>query len=150
MVLELERPEEAGKVADTILGSFPEARVFTFEGPLGAGKTTLIKALCAKLGVGSGMGSPSFAIVHEHGTRQGGTVYHFDLYRLRDALELEGIGFTEYVDSGHHAFIEWPEIARHLLPPGTVSVRIDPRPDGTRTIRLATATVPSEHHEHQQ
>ena len=39
---------------------------------------------------------------------------------------------------------------RHLLPPGTVSVRIDPRPDGTRTIRLATATVPSEHHEHQQ
>ena len=141
-VLELDRPEAAATTAAAMLAAFPQARVFTFEGPLGAGKTTLIKALCKLLGVESGMGSPSFAIVNEYATNSSETIYHFDLYRLKKAQELEGIGFTEYVDSGRYCFIEWPEMAVPLLPPGTVSVTVSPQPNGTRIIRLTSANSP--------
>jgi tRNA threonylcarbamoyladenosine biosynthesis protein TsaE len=143
--LELARPELAQRTAAAILGAFPGARVFTFEGPMGAGKTTLIKALCTTLGVEGGLGSPSFAIVHEYGTASGETLYHFDLYRVKDMQELEGIGFQEYVDSGRYAFIEWPELARPLLPPGTIGIRMTPQAHGRRLLRLAPLETPVHH-----
>ncbi|MFZ1657479.1 MAG: tRNA (adenosine(37)-N6)-threonylcarbamoyltransferase complex ATPase subunit type 1 TsaE, partial [Flavobacteriales bacterium] len=127
-VLELKLPEDAPETAAALLAAFPKARVFAFEGPLGAGKTTLIKALCRNLGVEGGMGSPSFAIVHEYCGTAGKPVYHFDLYRLKKEQELDGIGFTEYVDSGHYCFIEWPALALPLLPPDHVAVHILPLP----------------------
>ncbi|MGV9012750.1 MAG: tRNA (adenosine(37)-N6)-threonylcarbamoyltransferase complex ATPase subunit type 1 TsaE [Flavobacteriales bacterium] len=139
---ELPRPEDAPEIADALLAAYPKARVFAFEGPLGAGKTTFIKALCRRLGVAGGMGSPSFAIVNEYRSGDGEPVYHFDLYRLKKEQELEGIGFTEYVDSGHYCFIEWPELALPLLPPDHVAVHILPLPDGTRTL-TTTATTPA-------
>lgn len=135
-VLELRRPEDAGKVATALLKDRPEARIFTFHGPLGAGKTTLIKALCRRLGVRSGMASPSFSIVHEYRARNGEPVYHFDLYRLTKAEELDGIGFTEYLDSGHYCFVEWPELGIGLYPAGTMAVNLRVDADGTRTIHL--------------
>lgn len=123
---------EAGEGARSILSVYRDARVFAFHGELGAGKTTLIKALCAELGVAAGTSSPSFAIVNEYRTASGEPIYHFDLYRLRNAEELESIGFVEYVDSGHYCFVEWPELAEHLLPPDTVHLRIRIGDDGTR------------------
>ncbi|HRD52664.1 MAG TPA: tRNA (adenosine(37)-N6)-threonylcarbamoyltransferase complex ATPase subunit type 1 TsaE [Flavobacteriales bacterium] len=117
-----------------IMTAFPHARVFALHGELGAGKTTLIKGFCAALGVSDQASSPSFAIVNEYRAANGEPVYHFDLYRLKDASELEGIGFTEYVDSGHYCFIEWPELAEELLPVDAVHLRIGLQPDGTRRI----------------
>jgi tRNA threonylcarbamoyladenosine biosynthesis protein TsaE len=141
-VLTLRRPDEAGELAAALLGACPDRRVFAFQGDLGAGKTTLIKALCAQLGVEQGTGSPSFAIVNEYRTAAGGPVYHFDLYRLKDAGELEGIGFREYLDSGRYCFVEWPELARDELPPDTVHVRITAVPDGGRLIELDLIPAP--------
>jgi tRNA threonylcarbamoyladenosine biosynthesis protein TsaE len=149
--LALRRPEDAAKVASALLKKRPGSRVFTFSGPLGAGKTTLIKALCAHLGVEGGMSSPTFAIVNEYRTRQGEAVYHFDLYRLTKAEELEGIGFTEYLDSGCYCFVEWPELAEALYPPGTVHVELRIGDEGTRTIELDNArTHTTSTHEHRQ
>jgi tRNA threonylcarbamoyladenosine biosynthesis protein TsaE len=139
-VLELKLPEFAHETAAALLAAFPKARVFAFEGPLGAGKTTLIKALCRHLGVEGGMGSPSFAIVHEYNGTAGKPVYHFDLYRLKKEQELDGIGFVEYVDSGNYCFIEWPEMALPLLPPDSVSVSLSALPNGTRIIRSTSST----------
>lgn len=124
--------------AQALLRAFPAARVFTFTGDLGAGKTTLIKALCTELGVASSTSSPSFAIVHEYATA-GAPLYHFDLYRLRQAEELEGIGFTEYVDSGAYCFIEWPELAAELLPPGSLAVVLEVEDDGARILTVSPA-----------
>lgn len=133
----LRKPSEVPDIARLILQGYPEARVLAFHGDLGAGKTTLIKALCQVLGVKDATSSPSFALVNEYQTAGGDPVYHFDLYRLKDAAELDAIGFTEYVDSGHYCFIEWPELADELLPPGTLHVSMEAAPNGVRTITLA-------------
>lgn len=124
MPYRLASPDQATTVAGQILRDVPEARVFALHGELGAGKTTLIKGFCQALGVKDSTSSPSFAIVNEYWSTEHGPVYHFDLYRLRDARELEGIGFTEYVDSDAYCFVEWPELAADLLPAGTVHIRI--------------------------
>lgn len=134
--LELRRPNDAPNVAKALLDACPGQRVFAFSGPMGVGKTTLIKALCQQLGVEAGMSSPSFSIVNEYRAATGDVIYHFDLYRLNKAEELEGIGFTEYLDSGHYCFVEWPELGRSLLPPGTVNVGMRTGTDGTRHLEL--------------
>jgi len=100
--------------ASRIIEHAGEERIIAFHGELGAGKTTLIKAIATQLGVEGAMSSPTFAIVNEYlGTS---TIYHFDLYRLEKEDELDGIGFDEYIDSGNWCFIEWPELAGERLP----------------------------------
>jgi len=133
----LRKPSEAPDIARLILDGFPHHRVFALHGDLGAGKTTLIKAFCQALGVEDGTSSPSFAIVNEYRAASGEPVYHFDLYRLKTAGELDAIGFTEYVDSGHYCFIEWPELAEELLPPGTVHLLLEETHHSTRTIAIS-------------
>lgn len=123
-VLALRSVDEARDVAAALLASCPDRRVFALRGELGAGKTTLIKALCAELGVVEGTASPSFSIVNEYTGSGGRTIHHFDLYRLKDAGELEGIGFDEYIGSGDHCFIEWPELATRRLPAHTVWIEL--------------------------
>ncbi len=133
----LRNPSEAPDLARRTLDAYPTHRVFALRGALGAGKTTLIKAFCQVLGVADGTSSPSFAIVNEYRAASGDPVYHFDLYRLKDAGELEAIGFTEYVDSGHYCFIEWPELAEGLLPEGIMHLAIQEEPDGRRHITVS-------------
>lgn len=135
-ILQLHTPEDSADLAAAMLSACKQRRVFAFQGGLGAGKTTLIKAMCGELGVEAGTSSPSFSIVNEY-SAGGKPVYHFDLYRLKDARELEGIGFTEYIDSGNYCFVEWPELAKHLLPRDAVTVRMRVEPDGDRTIEVA-------------
>ncbi|MCB9170861.1 MAG: tRNA (adenosine(37)-N6)-threonylcarbamoyltransferase complex ATPase subunit type 1 TsaE [Flavobacteriales bacterium] len=135
-VLTLDRPDEAKDLAAALLHACPNKRVFAIRGELGAGKTTLIKALCAELGVEDEATSPSYAIVNEYKAPGRGTVYHFDLHRLKDAKELEGIGFEEYLDSGSYCFVEWPEVAAGQLPPDTVELRFEVTGDGVRAIHL--------------
>lgn len=135
--LTLRKASEAPDIARLILDGYPQLRVFAFHGDLGAGKTTLIKGFCAALGVTDRPSSPSFSIVNEYRTTEGGTVYHFDLYRLKSAEELEGIGFEEYLDSSSYCFIEWPELAVDHLPPGTIELSIDVDAKAVRTIRMA-------------
>lgn len=133
----LRRPEEAEDVARLIQQSHDTARVFALHGDLGAGKTTLIKAFCKVLGVADRTSSPSFAIVNEYRTGNGDLLYHFDLYRLKAAEELDGIGFDEYLDSGSYCFIEWPELAAGHLPSEVVHVRLEAAASGVRTIFLS-------------
>lgn len=132
----LRKPSEAPEVARLILAGHPDARVFAFQGELAAGKTTLIKAFCAELGVTDETSSPSFALVNEYRAASGEPIHHFDLYRLKDAGELDAIGFTEYVDSGHYCFIEWPELAKELLPPGSLHVTLEKGAGGVRMLML--------------
>jgi tRNA threonylcarbamoyladenosine biosynthesis protein TsaE len=134
--LTLRKASEAPDIARLILQSHAERRVFALHGDLGAGKTTLIKALCEALGVADATSSPSFAIVNEYRMADDRPVYHFDLYRLRDARELLDIGFEEYLDSGAYCFIEWPELADELLPREVLHITIEAPDSGVRTIRM--------------
>lgn len=101
-----------------------QQKVFTFTGELGAGKTTLIKEICKKLGVIGTVSSPTYGLVNGYHTNEGRDIYHFDCYRLNDVSEVYDIGFEEYVDSGNICLIEWPEVVEPLLPEHYISVRI--------------------------
>jgi tRNA threonylcarbamoyladenosine biosynthesis protein TsaE len=92
-----------------------DLKIWLFDGEMGTGKTTLIKAVCRNLGVSEEqMSSPTFSIVNEY-TGKDGLIYHFDLYRLKHIGELFDIGFEEYLDSGNYCLIEWPELAKSFL-----------------------------------
>lgn len=90
-------------------------RVFLFDAPMGAGKTTFIKAICHYFGVMDTMSSPTYSIVNEYSTSSDLKIYHFDLYRLKDSEELFDIGFEDYLNSNHYLFIEWPELTAPFL-----------------------------------
>lgn len=110
-------------------------RLFAFYGPMGAGKTTFIRAVCEALGATDVVTSPTFAIINEYNTRSGRPIYHFDFYRIRRLAEVYDIGYEDYFyGSDGICLMEWPELVEPLLPPETVRVTIAVLPDGTRSI----------------
>lgn len=125
-------------VAQKLLDWAGEKRVWIFEGELGAGKTTLIKAICEQLQVVDTVSSPSFAIVNEYVTDQGNAVYHFDFYRLKHESEAADIGVDEYFYSGEFCFIEWPAKIPSLLPDEYLKITINLVSGNQRKILLET------------
>ena len=113
------------------------SRIFLFYGGMGAGKTTLIKALCEALGVKDNISSPTFSIVNEY-IYPMGKIYHFDFYRLKKQEEALDIGCEEYFYSGNYCFIEWPEKIPDLLPEHFIKVEITALPDNSRKITLTS------------
>jgi tRNA threonylcarbamoyladenosine biosynthesis protein TsaE len=134
MTLHLDHLDELDTVARQLLANGREQSVWLFEGDMGAGKTTLIKAICRALGVISLVQSPTFSIVNEYTTHEGHSVYHFDCYRLRNEAEALDIGLEEYMDSGNYCFIEWPERITSLWPATYFQVHISVELDGRRLI----------------
>ena len=107
-----------------------------FEGEMGAGKTTVIRALCAALGVADDVSSPTFALVNEYRDGRDQPVYHFDFYRVDSEEEAERIGASEYFDSGYLCVVEWPARVAGLLPLPYLEVRVSVQPDESREIEL--------------
>lgn len=112
------------KVAKQIVETFPEDRVFLFYGKMGAGKTTLINALCKALAVTDTTSSPTFSIVNEYASGAG-AIYHFDFYRLNKEEEALDLGYEEYFYSNQYCFVEWPEKIPNLLPSDARSIHIE-------------------------
>ena len=98
--------------------------VVAFEGEMGAGKTTLIRALAATLGVVDDVSSPTFALVNEYRDGQDQSVYHFDFYRIESVEEAVRMGAVEYLDSGYLCLVEWPARVVILLPTPRLEVRL--------------------------
>lgn len=98
--------------------------VVAFEGEMGAGKTTLIRALCAALGVEDDVSSPTFALVNEYRDGPGQPIYHFDFYRVDSEEEAARLGAAEYFDSGYLCLVEWPSRVAGLLPPQRLLVEL--------------------------
>ena len=102
--------------------------VVTLSGELGAGKTTLARAICRGYGVPDDITSPTFTLVHElEGARS--TVFHLDLYRLRGPDELQNLGWDEIISAEALVLIEWPERAGEALPPDHVPIQLQHLPD---------------------
>ena len=93
-------------------------------GEMGAGKTTLIKALCHALGVTDEVSSPTFALVNEYLDGKSNPVYHFDLYRLENEEEALDFGVDEYLDSGALCLVEWPEKISKFLPQSITVIKL--------------------------
>ena len=114
--------DEAAMVAmgERLAGTCHDPMVFYLYGPLGAGKTTLVRGFMRGLGYAAAVKSPTYTLIepYEVGARH---VYHLDLYRVRDAAELEYLGLRELQDGSAVILVEWPERLGGLLP----SVRLD-------------------------
>ena len=132
----LKDEKHLGEAARWFVQQMKTGGVYTFSGEMGAGKTTLIKAICKELKVGEVVSSPTFALVYEYNSPIAGTLYHFDLYRLKDISELYDLGYEDYFYGSGTCFIEWPEIAENLLPPGTNRLVITVNSDKSRHLSL--------------
>ena len=125
--------EDIQKAAQQFVGAVGRNRVIALYGPMGAGKTTFVRALCHELGVTDEVTSPTFAIVNEYEGGDG-PVYHFDFYRVRNLSEAIDMGCNDYFYSGRPCLIEWPELVEPLLPEDALRVDIAETPDGLRTL----------------
>ena len=102
-----------------------QSKILCFYGVMGAGKTTLIKALVKELGGSDEVSSPTFGIVNEYHFKSGKLLgYHFDFYRLDDEVEVLDLGFDEYLNQDVWIFIEWPEKIPSFLPENTTEIHL--------------------------
>lgn len=130
-------PEEWKEFSRKLLDFAGNRRVITFDGPMGSGKTTLIKVICQQLEVTDVVASPTFAIIYEYRTRNSEAVYHMDFFRIKSMEELYALGYEDYLYSGAWCFIEWPEPIQHLLPPESVWVEISVDKSGLRRVSVS-------------
>ena len=103
--------------------SLPPGAVLAFEGDLGAGKTTFIKAITRGLGVAGAATSPTYALVHRYQGRRG-PVFHLDCFRLRSPNEAADLDWEGLLGEGDAVLVEWPERAGAWLPPAARRFRL--------------------------
>lgn len=113
-IIELPSEQDSKAVASRLASCLNAPLLLTFSGEIGTGKTTFIRAMLRSLGVKSAIKSPSFSLVESY---QGGQlqIHHFDLYRIHDETELDGMGFRDYFSANAICCIEWPERAASYL-----------------------------------
>lgn len=131
---------EIDEAARKFVEQMGDETVYAFYGPMGAGKTTFINALCRALGVNEDpTSSPSFSIINEYRSdTTAELIYHFDLYRLESIDEAFDIGVEDYFDSGALCLLEWPERIEDILPDDTVKVNIELLDDDSRRLTVST------------
>jgi len=122
--LEITSLQTINQTAKLFLEQIGDKKVFAFNGTMGAGKTTFIKAICQELGVNETINSPTFSIINEYEADNGKIIYHFDCYRISNVKDAINIGAEDYLYSGNFCFIEWAENILPILPLDTVEVDI--------------------------
>jgi len=127
--------EQINQVAQQVLKQNPE-KIILFNGDMGVGKTTFIKALSKALGVKDATSSPTFSLVNEYEAENGKLVYHFDVYRLKNEAEAYDMGIDEYLYSGEWCFIEWAEKIPSLIPQNHSAINIKLLANGNRKLIL--------------
>ncbi len=113
--------------------------VIGLKGPLGAGKTTLVRALLRGLGVTGHIKSPTYALLEIYEVSRL-YLYHFDFYRINGVYELDDAGFGEYFNAHSLCFVEWPERALGWLPPVDLWLELEPV-GGGRHLTVSAGTV---------
>jgi tRNA threonylcarbamoyladenosine biosynthesis protein TsaE len=122
--------------AKELLSHCGKNKIFAFYGTMGAGKTTIIKAICEVLGAVDIISSPTFTLVNEYMTSGGEALYHIDFYRIKKLEEVFDFGIEEYLTGDSYCFMEWPELIEEILPPETVKIIISVDADEQRTLLL--------------
>lgn len=103
------------ELAKAILVFAGTTKLWRLEGEMGAGKTTLVRAICNELEIIDTVSSPTFSIVNEYQTQSQLKIFHFDFYRIKSIDEVFDIGYEDYFDSGNLCLMEWAEKIEPLL-----------------------------------
>ena len=135
-IFTIESLDKITEVANEFIEKMGDKKVYAFNGKMGAGKTTFIKAICESMGVQETVNSPTFSIVNEYEAKNGDIIYHFDCYRINKIQEALDFGAEEYLNSGNICFIEWSENIAPLLPSSITNVNIEEVTNGTRKIEI--------------
>jgi len=109
--------------------SLSDNRIFTLDGDLGVGKTTLVKYMCNHLNIIDTISSPTFSIVNEYLNIDNEKCFHFDFYRLNSFNEAIDLGLDVYFSSGAYCFVEWPDLIKPLLPDDHHAIKILQSPE---------------------
>jgi len=123
----------AKKIFDYLIEN-QNIKVVLFEGKMGSGKTTLIKAVCKNLGVIDEVTSPTFAIISEYRTLTTKMVYHFDFYRIEKLQDALNIGTEDYFYSDNYCFLEWSLVVKPILPEKYITINIEEIDENTRIL----------------
>jgi len=115
--------DQIDEVAEALIKNLKFSTIL-FYGDLGAGKTTLIKTLVKRLGSADNVSSPTFSLINEYKTDAGASIFHLDLYRLKDENEAYDIGIEELLETDSLKLIEWPQKINSLLDDEVHSARI--------------------------
>tara|TARA_R110002167_G_scaffold331200_1_gene537903 strand:+ start:55 stop:474 length:420 start_codon:yes stop_codon:yes gene_type:complete len=127
---------ELNKIANEIIHS-SKSKILAFYAPMGAGKTTLIKALVKALGGKDNVSSPTFGLVNEYENLNGELLgYHFDFYRLEDENEAMDMGLEDYLSTNGWFFMEWPEKIPNLVPKEAQIIKIEILSEKSRKLTL--------------
>lgn len=132
--------QDTDRLGAALAKALPPGSVVGLIGTLGAGKTRLVQAVAAAVGVPrENVTSPTFVLVNEY---KGGRlpIYHFDTYRLKDDDEFLNLGPDEYFDSNGLTFVEWADRVSHLLPAERLEVRIEVVGETSRKIDVSTTS----------
>lgn len=127
----LENIEEAAKS----LIAISQTRFLCFNGAMGAGKTTLIKAVVSQLEGQEQASSPTFSIVNEYQYQNGKLLgFHFDFYRLETESEALDLGIEDYFNENSWLFVEWANKVESLLPSSYTKISINTLDDLSREL----------------
>lgn len=124
------------QAAQRVIQEARKETIWVFKGEMGAGKTTLVKALSKVMGVYDSVSSPTFGIVNEYMAADGGLIFHFDFYRIDDPMEALEIGIEEYFYSGKICWLEWAERVAQFLPENFFLITLETESDTRRKITL--------------
>jgi len=133
-VIELPDEQAMVQLGGSIARLIRDRLIITLQGDLGVGKTTLSRGILQGLGHSGAVKSPTYTLVEPYQLALG-AVYHFDLYRLVDAEELEYMGFADYLADAQLCLIEWPEQGQGFLPMADIAIEIS-QPGAGRCVTL--------------
>ncbi len=125
---------ELNAVVKAVWEKNKQKKVWLFYAQMGCGKTTFINALCKLLQVDEVSSSPTFSIINEYKSDLVGTVYHLDLYRLKDDEEAINAGVEDVLYSNQYCFVEWPEKAMDIMPNNVCEIYMKLIDDNRRQI----------------
>ncbi|MBS4044259.1 MAG: tRNA (adenosine(37)-N6)-threonylcarbamoyltransferase complex ATPase subunit type 1 TsaE [Chitinophagaceae bacterium] len=125
---------EIERVVQQVWDAKKQYKIWTFNASMGVGKTTFINTLCKYLAIEELSNSPTFSIINEYFSTKAGTVFHLDLYRLKDEQEVLDVGIEDIINSNNYCFIEWPDKTTFLLPDEYCNIEIELLENGNRKI----------------
>ena len=123
-------------IAAELWQELQQYKVWAFDAAMGGGKTTFVHALCDKLEVKDAVSSPTFSIINQYQTKSGMTIYHLDLYHIKDEEEAIQAGVEDVLFSGELCLVEWPEKIPGLIPDDAVYIKIETVNASTRRITV--------------
>ncbi len=135
MIIKIDNLNDIDSAAKEFLAVVGDKRHFAFYGPMGAGKTTFIKAVCEQLGTIDTVSSPSFAIINEYNSAAG-RIFHFDFYRIKNLEEAYNLGYEDYFFGDDYCFVEWPEKIEELMPEHFTIVKITVADADSRVLEI--------------